>query len=144
MGGEIFGGQDPGALGPPDQLKEQAIQAAAIALGRDDSWFAWDDPTGPRPGMPITAARIAVEAAWDHINWATDAEIRDLTGRLAQADRNWEEAIVERNRLRDHVTALEQAARDFLAANADGFSWGVYEQARRRLRAAVDGGETTP
>jgi hypothetical protein len=109
-------GQPP--AGPPSDFQEQAVRAAAIALGKDDSWFAWDDPTGPRPGMPITAARIAIEAAWDHINWATDAEIRDLTARLAQADRNWEQACDTTEDLEHrlhateaHLAALEQSER---------------------------------
>jgi hypothetical protein len=79
------------------------------------------------------------------------AEIHDLTDRLAQCDRNWEEAIVERNRLRDQLAALEQAARDFLEQAAGGAvhgsSWDEFERTAERLRQVLDGtdsGEAPP
>jgi hypothetical protein len=148
MGGELYGGQDPGALGPPS-IKEQAVQAATEALCKADV-----------TSLPTTSyalsdvARIAVEAAWEHINWATDAEIRDLQGRLAQCDRNWEQAcgttedLEHRlHRTEARVAALEQAARDFLSAADGPSSWGEYELAKQRLRAVLDGtdcGEAGP
>jgi hypothetical protein len=110
-------------------LKEQAVQAAAIALGKDDSWFAWDDPTGPRPGMPITADRIAIEAAWQHLTSTMDADIRAVVDQLTDAEAR--------------LAVLSQAARDFLAqANGPvphGSPWDEFERTAERLRAAVDG-----
>jgi hypothetical protein len=131
-------------------LKEQAVQAAAIALGKDDSWFAWDDPTGPRPGMPITAARIAVEAAWDLLGLDyLDHKERD---RLRQHVLDLRAMHAEEERaVWARVAALEQAARDFLEQAAGGAvhgsSWDEFERTAERLRAAVDGidrGEVGP
>jgi hypothetical protein len=96
----------------PDDLKQQAIDAAAKALAKG-LWFT-------RDWQCREAARTCVDAAWDRLNWAMDAEVG-----CGQADVH---------RLSARVADLEQALAGLLDADS---SHVAHDQARRRARQVL-------
>jgi hypothetical protein len=130
------GTPDEPPAGPPPDLKEQAVQAVAVAI----------TPANARHSIH-GMARIAVEAVWDLFSLDyIDHKERD---RLRQHVIDLRAMHAEEERTAwDRVAALEQAAKDLVTTlnkPIPGRRVGEYATNLERLRAVIDGThEATP